>query len=207
MKKLAIATIVAAAFSAPAFAGDIYVVGSVGQSYLHQDKAQIDNTVAEAGATGISSTLNNKDIGYKLQLGYQFNQNFAVEGGWVDLGKVKYSASYAGGSANASTKASGFNVAAVGILPVNESFSLFGKLGVIDGKVEETVSATGPGGSANASEKTTKWKGNYGVGATYNINKQVGVRAEYERFSKLGDSNTTGTSDVDLFSLGAVFKF
>ena len=120
---------------------------------------------------------------------------------------MKYSASYAGGSANASTKASGFNVAAVGILPVNESFSLFGKLGVIDGKVEETVSATGPGGSANASEKTTKWKGNYGVGATYNINKQVGVRAEYERFSKLGDSNTTGTSDVDLFSLGAVFKF
>lgn len=33
-------------------------------------------------------------------VGYRFNQNFAVEGGYVDLGKASYSANFTGGNAN-----------------------------------------------------------------------------------------------------------
>jgi hypothetical protein len=55
---------------------------------------------------------------------------------------------------------------------------------------------------ANASD----WETSFGFGATYQINKQWGVRAEWERFNNLGDSDT-GESDVDLLSVGAVFRF
>ncbi|MBA3903537.1 MAG: hypothetical protein C0522_07685 [Rhodocyclaceae bacterium] len=206
MKKLAAIALLTLS-AAPVFAGDIYVVGSVGRSSADINKNDIDSALVSAGATGVSSSLDKNDTGYKLQLGYQFNQNFAVEGGYIDLGKATYSASFTGGSASASVKATGWNVAAVGILPINDAFSVFGKVGTIDAKVEANVSASGPGGTASGSASATKWKTLWGVGATYNISKQVGVRVEYEQFNNLGDKNTTGEADVSLVSAGVVFKF
>lgn len=200
--------VVAVALAASTIAcAEGYVVGSIGRSDIGINKADLDGALTSAGATAVSSTVNNNDTGYKVQLGYQINPNFAVEGGYVDLGKASYSATFTGGSANASVKAAGLNIAALGILPINDSVSLFGKLGFIDAKVTANVSATGPGGTASASASSTKWKTNYGVGGTYNVSKQVGIRVEYEQFSKLGDSNSTGTSNVNLLSAGVVFKF
>ena len=206
MKKyLAIAALTVLA--TPVFAGDVYLVGSVGLSKVNIDTAAFDTALTNAGAVGVRSTTDDSDTGYKLQVGYKFNPNFAIEGGYIDFGKVSYSATFTGGSANASAKASGWNVDAVGILPINDAFSLFGKVGLIDAKVDVSVSATGPGGSASGSANTTKWRGTYGLGGTYDFTKNVGMRVEYERFSELGDSNNTGKSNVDLYSLGVVYKF
>lgn len=206
MKKFVAVALLAAA-AVPAVAGEVYVVGSVGRSSIDIDQNDVDSDLVAAGAVGVSSNLDDNDTGYKLQLGYQYNKNFAVEGGYIDLGKAKYSASFAGGSADASVKASGWNISAVGILPINDSFSVFGKVGAIDGKVKIDVSASGPGGTASGSESATKWKTLWGAGATYNISKQIGVRFEYEKFNNLGDDDTTGEDDVDLVSAGVVFKF
>ncbi len=206
MKKL---VLIALLVSSPAFAGDIYVAGSIGQSDFgsSSDKDNIDRTFASLGLPPISSTLDTKGTGIKLQLGYQFNPNFAVEGGYVDLGKTSYSANVRGGNINISIKASGFNVAAVGIVPINESFSLFGKIGAINGKVEPSVSASGVGGSAVVSTSSTNWSANYGFGGVFHVSKQLGIRLEYERFSDLGDETTTVKGDVDLLSAGLMFKF
>lgn len=202
---------VAAALSltmASAFAGDWYLVGSIGQSKVKDaGKGDIDAALVSAGATGLSSSLDDTDTGYKFQLGYRFNPNWAIEGGYVDLGKFNYNATFTGGTASAQVKASGLNIAGVGTYPINDQFSVFGKLGFIDGKVEESITATGPGGTASGSASATKVKANYGFGATYNLSKAWGLRAEWERFSKLGDNNTTGESDVDLLSVGVVFNF
>lgn len=206
MKKL-VAIAALAVATAPAFAGDVYVLGSVGRSTLDLDKSEIDRDLVAAGAANLSSSLDKSDTAYKLQLGYQFNQNFAVEGGYIDLGKGGYAASFTGGVANASVKATGWNISAVGILPINDTFSVFGKVGAIDAKVEANVSATGTGGTASGSASATKWKTLWGVGATYNLSKQVGIRLEYEEFNNLGDKNTTGEGDVSLVSAGVVFKF
>jgi OOP family OmpA-OmpF porin len=207
MKKIALIALLATVAAAPAFAGDVYVVGSVGRSAIDVNKGDLDNAVTSAGATGLSSSLDKNDTAYKVQIGYQFNQNFALEGGYVDLGKANYSANYTGGNLNAIVKASGLNIVAVGILPLNESFSIFGKVGVIHAKVEVSATGTGPGGSASASDSSTDWKPNFGIGGTYNISKQLGIRAEYERFQKLGNSDTTGEANVDLLSAGVMYKF
>ncbi|MEI7431483.1 MAG: outer membrane beta-barrel protein [Betaproteobacteria bacterium] len=195
MKKIALIALLAATAAAPALAGDFYVAGSVGQSAFDVPKSRLDGLLTSAGYTGINTSIDKNDIAYKAQVGYQLNQYFAIEGGYIDFGKAKYSGTVTGGTVKADIKASGFNIAAVGILPINESFSLFGKLGVIDAKAEV--------GSASA----TKIKPTYGLGATYNVNKQLGIRVEYELFSKLGDANKTGEADVSVLSAGVAYKF
>ena len=209
-KKLLLAALFAAA-AQTGFAADqssgMYVLGSIGQSKISIDKASFDSGLTSAGATGLSSTTDEKDTGYKLQLGYQYNQNFAIEGGYINLGKFKYNATYTGGAASAEVKAKGWNIDAVGIAPLNDAFSLLGKIGLIRGKVDATVSATGPGGAASESVSASKWKTTVGFGVSYNVSKTIAVRGEFERFLKLGDANTTGEGDVSLFSVGVVAKF
>jgi OOP family OmpA-OmpF porin len=209
MKTIALAAILTAFAAAPAVAHEgAYIVGSVGQAYFDINKGDIDNALTSAGLTGFSSSLKKSDTAYKLELGYKYNQNLAVEVGYVDLGKATYTASLSGVTANASVKPSGFKAAVVGILPIDKSFSVFGKVGAIAAKVDASVLATGPGGSLSLSDSSTKGKATWGFGATYNINNMVGIRAEFEQFVKLGDTNTTGkTADVNLINVGIVVGF
>ena len=182
MKKIRL--IVAAAFvssASMALAEDLYIAGSIGQS--------------DFGSVAGATSSDKNGTAFKLQLGYQFNPNLAVEGGYVDLGKATYS-----GSGNTfNVKASGWNIGAVGTLPLNDKFSLFGKIGMIDGKVETSDST----GSVSA----TKWRPTYGLGVKYAVSKNVSVLAEIERFDKLGDDNSTGTGSVNLLSAGFLAKF
>jgi OOP family OmpA-OmpF porin len=124
-----------------------------------------------------------------------FHKNFGAEIAYVDLGK----ATVTSGGQTVEAKASGEVVSLVGVLPIGEQFSLFARLGFING----TVKLSGPGGSVDSTDvKTT-----YGVGAGFNFTRQLGVRLNWDKFAKLGDSNTTGESDVDMISVGVVFKF
>lgn len=201
IKHIAVTAILSTAMVS-AFAGDWYGVASIGQSKAQDSyKSSLD---AGLPAVGLASSMDDTDTGYKLQLGYKFTPNWAIEGGYVDLGKLNYNATYTGGSASGEVKASGWNIAGVGTYPLNDQFSLFGKLGVIDAKVKGSLNdTTGNSGSI----RKTKWNTNWGLGANYNLSKQWGLRAEWERFSKLGDSGSIGESNVDLLSVGVVFKF
>ena len=193
--------------STAALADNFYVLGSVGQSKVKDlHKSDIDSELTGAGATGLQSSIDRTDTAYKLQAGYQFNKNFALEGGYFNLGKAAYSASYTGGAANASVKADGSNLSAVGSLPISDAFSVFGKLGAAYSTVKADVTATGPGGTAAGSAKDSKWGAVYGLGLNYNLTKQVALRAEYEIYDKVGGDNT-GKSKVDVLSVGVAYKF
>lgn len=221
------------------FAGEMYLIGSVGRTTISQDTYinTLSSTSTTSGNTITSMSPNQTDretsrTGYKLQLGYEFSPFFAIEGGYIDLGKTTDSTSYAtkvayypfgttvnfhldsdgqGGSLRRTKSISGWNIAGVGIYPVNKQLSLFGKLGLIDAKVKYSATATGPFATTFASTDTVEsnWKGYYGVGAAFfpNADNDLGIRFEYERFSKIGDINASGTTDVNLMSLGISSKF
>ena len=57
--------------------------------------------------------------------------------------------------------------------------------------------------SAKATETDLK----LGLGLQYDFTKNVGARLEWEHFRNVGDRNTTGEGDVNLYSLGIVVKF
>jgi len=182
-----------------------YGVVSVGQSKYDASKSDADRSLSDAGLIVNSSKLDDSDTGLKFQAGYQFSPNFAVEGGYVDLGRANYKVDVVGGNAKLDLHAYGFNVDAVGVLPLGAGFSVFGKVGAIFARVESDVSATGANGTASDDSSKNSFKPTFGVGAAYQLNETLSVRVEYERFSDL--KSDSGNGDIDLASLGLVARF
>jgi OOP family OmpA-OmpF porin len=123
-----------------------------------------------------------------------------MELGYHDFGKATESAP----GASAEFKASAFELLAVGILPVTNEFSLYGKAGLYRGEVKATASVTGLG---SGSITETNIDLTFGVGAQYNFTRQFGVRAEWQRYMSMGDNATIGEADVDTMSLGVIYRF
>jgi len=46
-----------------------------------------------------------------------------------------------------------------------------------------------------------------GAGFQYHFTKRLAARAEWQRYSDVGNDNTTGQSDIDVLSIGLVIKF
>jgi OOP family OmpA-OmpF porin len=200
---------IAATMVAPAFADTTgyYVLGNLGSARPNVGQSTFDGQLANAGATTLGSSWDSSDLGWKAQLGYQFNPNFAMEGGYINLGKVNYSATYDQGTATGDYKVDGFNIAALGIIPLDNNFSLFGKVGLVDARVSADLNGSGLGGIGNGSFSETRWRPEYGVGGIYSLSKDTDLRIEYERVNGVGDVNTTGQANVDLVSLGISYKF
>jgi OOP family OmpA-OmpF porin len=155
-----------------------YVGGSIGQS-------EADSS-CPAGFT-----CDFKDTDWKIFGGYRINRNFAAEAFYADHGEIKVSR----GGASATGKSSTFGAAALGILPLGGGqFELFGKLGIGSTSVDATASAGGfsTGASDSGSDLL------YGVGAMFNFSRNLGVRAEYERYND---------SEINVLSVGIQYRF
>jgi len=180
-----------------------YVGLSGGESRSQANSSDLSSALSNNGLTPLSSSLDDSDTGWKLYLGYQFNPNFAVEAGYIDFGKFNFSATTAGGSLGGDMKSkNGGFIDVLGIIPLSNNFSIFGKLGGYSVKTE--LNGSGVGGSVSASHRSNDWT--YGIGAGYEFNRNVGVRVEWERFNDFGNNSTT-QNDMDLTSVGIVFKF
>ncbi|QPF75549.1 porin family protein [Roseateles sp. DAIF2] len=122
-----------------------------------------------------------KSNGVNLYGGYLLNDNVSFEAGWRSLGSdTQFGDKLKGSALQASVLLSA---------PLSNSFSLFGRLGV--SRVESKV--TGPG----LNEKDSETKGLVGFGARYAINKQIGLRAEFQK----------PHPDVKLISVGVDYRF
>lgn len=169
-----------------------------------------DSDVAVTGGTTSTVTKNETSTGYKLQLGYQFTPNFALEGGYVDLGKVNATNAITGpaGSLRGDVAATGWNVMAVGFLPATEKLSFLGKIGTIYSTTKGDYSTTGAVVLSGASSYSkSEFNVAYGVGLQYNISSKLAVRGELENFVDLRAADGGSKRTVGLYSIGLVAKF
>jgi OOP family OmpA-OmpF porin len=190
-----------------------YAVLGIGQSTYDVDKSDFDDSAADAGVAISSSKLDDNDTGYKIQAGYKFNENLAVEGGYVDLGRLSLSAELApdapitSGHVGADVKAYGFNIDAVGILPLGAGFSVFAKAGAFIAHTESDVSIVASSATTTVKQDTdgsdTSFKPTVGLGLAVDLNETLSVRLEYERFFDVDDDGL----DADLATLGLVARF
>ena len=186
---LAILRLAAAiSFALPAAAQDTGFYGglSLGQS---QAKDTCDDVAA-----GVS--CDDKDTAWRVLGGYQFNRHFALEVGYTDLGEVSARA----GAVNIGVESSALELVGVASWPLAQGFSAYGKVGLYRG---ETDLSSNVGVSANESNDDLT----FGFGLRYDLNKSVGVRAEWQRYGDVGGGDIGGESDVDVISLGVIFKF
>jgi OOP family OmpA-OmpF porin len=198
-KKVLAATVVAAFAALPTLAmaqarggnSDLgfYAGASVGQS--------------KSDCPSGGSSCDDKDTAYRIFGGYKFHPNIAVEGGYAPLGETSTGVGTLG---NVTAEANAWDIVGVGMWPLGNNFSIFGKLGFYNAEVKL-------GGALSGKKTTTDLT--YGLGGQYDFNRNLGLRLEWNRYSKVKEPDATrgglaltgGEADIDVLSVGALWRF
>jgi OmpA-OmpF porin, OOP family len=162
-----------------------YVGGALGQA-KHTE-----------GCDGVPSGIScdDADTGWKIFGGYQFNRNFAAEVAYTDLGETKFSDP----TDSVTFRPTALEVVGVGMYPFPEGFTLYGKLGFY--RAETKLDST-----FGFSEKDSNTDVTFGLGGRYDFNRNFAVRVEWQRYMDVGGDDI-GTSDIDMLSVGVLWKF
>ncbi|MCA1246475.1 outer membrane beta-barrel protein [Massilia sp. MS-15] len=139
---------------------------------------------ADVGRTKVDD-IGERDTSAGAFVGYNFHQNFAVEGGYRRL----LDEDYRSGAVRASAKVDQLSLSVIGSLPVGESVSVYGRLGV--NRLEAKASID------NWRSKEHDTKALYGVGLSYAFNPAVSARVEVQK----------PASDATNLSAGVSYQF
>jgi OOP family OmpA-OmpF porin len=206
----ALATL-AVTLSPTAFADDAndagwYLGFNAGQSRATIDDARITAGLLGDGFTTTSISDDNTHFGFKVFGGYEFNRYFALEGGYFNLGQFGFTAdTIPAGSLRGDIKLQGGNIDLVGSLPLGDKFSLFARAGLNYAEAKDSFSGTGSVIVIDPSPQKSAANYKFGAGAEYDVTRSVGIRIEAERYRI--DDAVGNKGDIDLFSVGLVYKF
>lgn len=184
-----------------------YVGANLGRSDVKINGDDVNNAFANQGLT-TSSSLDRHHSAYSLNLGYQINPYFAVQGDYVDLGKHSLSGTVTAPTADTlggDLKIRGYDLSAVGILPINTDWAVYGKAGAFRAKTDLDAGSTGAVAVSSQSHDDTV--PTYGVGASYDFTKNIIGKLEWNRYQHVGDSNVTGRGNVNLVTVGLAYQF
>jgi len=205
---LGLTTLIATFLGPIAMAADtgLYAGFNFGQTRANIDDDRINENLLNQGFSSVTIEDDDRDRGFKIFGGYQLHRNFAIEGGYFDLGKFGYSAmTVPPGTLDGEIKVRGINLDLVGILPITEQFSAFARAGVNHHKSKDTFAGTGLVNVLDPSprERDTNYK--FGFGIQYDFTEALGLRAEAERY-RINDA-VENNGDIDLYSVGLVYRF
>lgn len=158
------------------------------QSYIG---ANVGRSEMKANLEGVGS-FKDTATGLKLYGGYQFNPTFGVEAGYNNLGKGSIF------NDTVTAKPESVYLAGTATFPIDQEFSVFGKLGA----ARTRTKIRGGGDGFNEFHNTAV----IGLGASYAFTKELSGVVEYENFGKIvkedGDS-----LKANLISVGLRYKF
>jgi OOP family OmpA-OmpF porin len=180
---------------------------SVGESQTNQEDESMTRQQISPALSIVNIDRQDHHTAYKLFGGYQFNQYFALEGGFFYLGKPTFDATvFPAGTLHGQVEMRGWNLDLVGFMPISGGLSALARLGAQYAKASGSFSGTGSVTTVadpSPSEHQLNYKA--GVGLQYEINPSVLVRGEFERY-RVSDvlNNHNG---VNVTSLSLVFPF
>ncbi len=160
-------------------AGGFYVGASIGKAELNEE---FDGLV-----------IDDKSTSYRIVAGWNFNEYFALEGGYHNFGDFEQVLDIEGVPVTANLTADGFTLGAAGNVPLTERFSLMGRAGWYfwNGNAE-----------INNVSQATPEDGNLYLGAGVKFNVT-------ERFQLIGDWTRYELQDTvsGVFSVGLQYQF
>ena len=147
-----------------------------------------------------SNSRNDEGLGRgaKIYGGYQLNENFGVQAGYVRLYALNQNTGSGATLVKQAANGQSLYVAGTGRWPLGTSFALTGKLGVSFGK----VTATSPATAATNPLVGNKTSALVGTGAEYMLNRNVSFTVEMESYGKISDQVKGNT-----FAIGARYSF
>ncbi len=150
---------------------------------------------------------------WTLTAGYRAGRYFAFEVSYLNLGTLEATDTLlllpppfgSGGSVtlHRELETSGPALAAMGILPVSDSWELYLRGGIFfaDGELQSSI------GASSASETFGSEAMSLGAGAQFNWGEHWSARLEYQRFLEVGgDGEFDSDADVDALSLGVLYR-
>jgi OOP family OmpA-OmpF porin len=147
------------------------------------------------GSAGTTSSDGYKGSG-KIFGGFDVNPMFGVEAGYTDLRSANHSYTIGTNTGTATTDGHRAYVAGKATMPVNDAFSVYGKLGAAYSKTKFRATSLA---SADDSES-----GVYaGIGGQYKLSDKVALTLEYERYGKTKDVG----AKADAITVGARYNF
>lgn len=199
--------------AAPVLAqSDSYFYGgiSAGQSRAKIDENRVAATVLGAGVTATVTERDERDKAYKIFGGYQFNRYFGLEAGYFDLGRSSFRATTVpAGTLDGNMRFRGYNLDAVGTLPIGDQFALIGRVGGAFARTRGSFNGTGAATVANPAPTDRQTNPKVGIGMQYAFTPGFMMRAEAERYGvsdglgKRGRVNTYTVSLVMPFGRGS----
>lgn len=161
--------------------------------------------------TGSSSCdLDKYGFGAKIYGGYRFTDYFAVEGGWTDLGETSAAVTgsvVAGDRTAVDWRAQGVEASVLLTIPFGDDVRFYTRLGAIDSKTDADVSYTNLGVTTVTARSVNEINFTLGFGGQWDIGDYLALRFEWQRYLDVGEDSTTGSADVDLFAISALFRF
>lgn len=182
------------AAAAPAAAQEtgVYLGGSLGYS-------QFKDT-----CKGLIIPCDGNDTAWRAFGGYQFNRYIALEAGFGNLG-----AATGAGIMNTGTPGDfkveikqAWDLTALLLMPVTSRLSALARLGMYRARTTHDETAAG---FPDIHQAGTNSGLSYGAGVEFRLGV-VGLRAEWQRYENVGVASTL-EDDIDVFSVGALFRF
>ena len=174
----------ACAFPAAAQDGGVYLGGSLGTA------------TSKDGCSSASLPCDRSGTSWGVQAGYQFSRSLAAEVGYRNLGKIS---EQTGGGMSAEVKSRLGEALLIAGLPI-ERLAIYGKGGIYRAKSTLRSDFLTEGNNSNVG-----WT--LGAGLSYDITRHLAVRLELQRYNDLHVDVAGFRSDVDVTSLGGVFRF
>jgi OOP family OmpA-OmpF porin len=186
-----------------------YGVMTLGVSSYGNSQDDEDNLRSELGQKGFQSNVHVDDNpgALGLGIGYHFNPNFALEANYFDLGDATAHAhvfSPQEFDLREHLDASGLSVDAIGLIPLSERVSLFGKLGVFSYHLDDSIASDVPAGPQPPNANGTTW--DLGAGVEIHFARGLGMRAGFTSYRQVGDENT-GKQNIGLGYAQLYFNF
>ena len=193
---------------------DWYLGGGIGGVYTDAEGSDYDADLLRLGFTA-SSSIDDTTFGWKLFAGYHLNKTWDIELGYADLGDVESRTVVSAPPlptaveqqqfVNAAATVHPYSVDAISLVgkgnwPVNNDFTVFGKLGIFYWQADILVQCVGcaTGVASPDDESGTDWTG--GLGVHYKYSDKIGLRFEYDRYN-------TDRNDMDFVSIGLQYEF
>lgn len=161
-----------------------YAIGSVAISQLKTDTTGADTTDLRDGF-------------FTLGAGALLGPHAAVELRYLDVGSY-------GGSSGASTftvKASGISLGVLGMLPVSDMLSLYGRLDAVSLRAHGELATGGVVGVGSESSNPL----GFGLGVQYQLSNDVALRGHVERLHKV--HFYTDKDDIDSIGMSLLGAF
>lgn len=184
---------------------NVYVGGGLSFGRASGLGGKIDDALANQGY-GSSSSADKSSTNPNLKLGYRISPNFAVEATYDRIGSMDVSSVVNGDAAAGHWKSQGLGLHALAIAPLNDQWSVYGRLGVERWHTRMDLGSTdgGPTALANSGNSTSLV---LGAGASYAISRNVDATAELVHYTHVGDAAATGRTGVNQVNVGVLYHF